>query len=168
MRHMPLRVAALVPVIAFGISGVGPLNAAIRTGHEAQPDIWFVNEGGGRQDNPLVDVTDAAPGTVVRIPLAIHIGGTSVAGYEVTVVASPSEALRLADVLVATVHREEHPRASYRGSLAALRLSGAGVAAGETVRYAVAVRWPDGGADDNQFQGRTQTFSVHARAWTSE
>ena len=168
MRNIAQRLGILAVLTLIGVGSAGRLSAALEPPEIGlSAEIWFVDQEGDRLVDPLANIAGAVPGFTTSLPIAIYNGGHASVDYELEVVAPSSDRPRLVDVLIATVRSANGGPVSYSGSLGALQLSGQAVAAGEAVRYSVTVSWPDGGADDNQFQGRSETFSMQARAWSA-
>lgn len=130
-------------------------------------DIAFIAPDGGGQSAPSFDAARAFPGMdPQRAVVAIRNSGTVPAVYDVRVkVGATSAGPALADVLVVAVRRLSDGVVVYRGALTGAGFTVADpLAADRTERYAMSIRWPDGGARDNAYQGAELSFDIAARA----
>ena len=128
--------------------------------------ISFATANGAAQHLPYFDVRGAYPG-MQRQRRVVRISNTSATpvSYDLSVAVPPAAGgLSLAGVLVVTIMSGDNKTVLYKGALADVQVPGGAIAAGAQVAHLMTIQWPDGGADDNRYQGLRTRFDLRARA----
>ena len=162
-----MLLSAAVIAVALAVTA---FNAAAAPRSATTPDaiaVAFTDEVGARQTTPYFDVHGAYPGMKAQArTVVLSNGGTVPVVYDLAVVMSATARRpSIADVIVVTILAEDGDAVLYRGPLADVRVTGARpIAPGDNVAHEVIIKWPDGGASDNKYMGKTSNFEFKARA----
>ena len=169
MRALLATITIVAGLLSATVTSSAALSAiAAARQPQEHVEIRFVADDGALQERPYVSIAGAFPGMPPRTrTLTIRNTGNIAIAHDMTIDMPGHETAPLAEVLQATVRTGG--AVVYRGSLAHIDIAASlPVPPGASVRYALTIEWPDGGTNDNQYQGDSVTFGfqVRARAWT--